>query len=485
MRTCFTYASHWNPNVNLGVARIALLNWLHAKSHKGEMYFRYIDTANVSSVEKVHGLLTWAGIHYEQGPYFASQSAEDYRIAVERLLLGGHAYLDFATSKEIDTEREAWKSKDVPFLYSRKWAALDDDDRVKFEKEGRKSVVRIMMPRKEYIVAYRDMVLEDKRYDLSKEQDHILMRADGTFTDYITMAIDYNKFKIDYVFADHRHLELIPTILYLNTLTCINLTQFVNFAHIAYLTEPDSKRRFTPKRLKAHLKSESFLQMYERGCNIAGSFGDDITQDEFHPALLNFYKRTGFIPRAILHYLWASVSEKSSPLRGCMPIKMVDMVADYHIKKITKEAVPFEPIQIMRLQKSYMQRLPKREKCWFINEFLRKAGLSSFHTTYSPFNDTNFDVPPTCLMQTVEKLKDELVLGGDIMFLTDHFTSELKRHIGRVESKHKSTRNNGKPKPAKPPTPKPATDPHARFFTEEIEPSEDNLGSDGFPLYAQ
>jgi len=474
MRTCFTYASHWNPNVNLGVARIALLNWLHARAHKGKMVLRYVDTARISNVEQVHDFLTWAGIHYDQGPYFTSQSVEDYQIAVERLLASGDAYLDFATHEEIAAEREAWQTKDMPYLYSRQWAAKGADDRVKFEKEGRKSVVRIKMPRKEYVTAYRDMVLEDQRYDLSKQPDHILQRADGTFTEYITTAIDYNKFKIDYVFADYRHLELMPAILYLNGLECLRLKQFVNFAHIAYLTEPDSNRRFTPKRLKRHLKCEAFLQMYEHGCKIVGSFGDNIDQDVFHPALINFYKRSGFVPGAILHYLWASVSELTSPLRGCMPITTNELIADYHITKITKEAVPFEPAQIIRLQKAYMRRLPKREKCWFINGFLRKAGLSAYHTPYYPFYDTHFDDPPLGLMQTVEKLKDELTLGGDIILLTDHFAPDLKRHIGQSERKYpQSPSTNGRANKVTP------------ILDDDVDPSEDKMGTDGQPIYAR
>ncbi len=505
MRTCFTYASHWNPSVNLGVARIALLNLLHARSHKGQMIFRYDNMARHAPVSKVHDLLTWAGINYDQGPYYTSQNKKDYQQAVDKLLAADYAYHDFATPEEIIAEREATKEK--PYLYSRKWAAKDEVDRARFKKEGRKSVVRMKMPRKEYIVSYRDMIMEDRRYDMSKEPDHILQRADGTFTEYITTAVDYGKFKIDYVFADHKHLELMPTLLYLQKPECINLSPSPTYAHVPYLTEPDGNRRFTPKRLKRHLDCEAFLQMYEHGCRIAGSFGTNITRDVFHPALLNFYKRSGFIPGAILHYLWASVSDPASPLRGCNPTTMRELVADYHITKIAKKAVPFEPVQIMRLQKAYMQHLPKLEKCWFVNEFLRKAGLSSFWTPKRAFYDTHFDPPPACLSQTVEKLKDELVLGGDIVFLTDHFAPGLKKEVSRVHRIRRITapplNTNGLLESVIATTEaansesekqfadlddlvdtaEEALDGHAAFLANKVDTSEDEMGTDGQPIY--
>src|SRR5438046_10082160 len=38
--------------------------------------------------------MTWLGLHWDEGPYFQSKRLDLYRETAERLVSGGHAYLD-------------------------------------------------------------------------------------------------------------------------------------------------------------------------------------------------------------------------------------------------------------------------------------------------------------------------------------------------------------------------------------------------------
>ena len=59
----------------------------------------------------------------------------------------GLAYHDYATAEELAAEREAAQEAKQSWRYSRRWMAETDEDRARFEAEGRKAVVRLKMPR--------------------------------------------------------------------------------------------------------------------------------------------------------------------------------------------------------------------------------------------------------------------------------------------------------------------------------------------------
>ena len=79
---------------------------------------------------------------------------------VERLMADGKAYEAWETNEELDALRESAKKAKRPFLYKR--ANYSDDQLKRFRDEGRKSVIRFVMPVKEYrftdVVAGREIV---------------------------------------------------------------------------------------------------------------------------------------------------------------------------------------------------------------------------------------------------------------------------------------------------------------------------------------
>src|SRR5258708_5948640 len=145
--------------LHIGGVGTALFNWLFARRHGGQFLLRIDDTDQERNVESalapiLHGF-RWLGIDWDEGPemggphapYYQSQRLPQYKDAVAKLLAGGFAYRDYATTEELQAERQAAEREKRPFLYSRRWMAETAAAATHFEAEGRQPVVRLKMPR--------------------------------------------------------------------------------------------------------------------------------------------------------------------------------------------------------------------------------------------------------------------------------------------------------------------------------------------------
>ena len=174
--------------LHIGGVRTALFNWLFARRHGGQFILRVDDTDQQRNLDEalkpILDGFRWLGIDWDEGPdvggphqpYFQSQRADRYREAVERLIAGGQAYRDYATPEEWRAERDAAEQERRPFLYSRSWMAVSDEQRRRFEGQGRQAVVRLQMPR-EGQCRFRDHVRGDVEFDWAQESDHVIRAA--------------------------------------------------------------------------------------------------------------------------------------------------------------------------------------------------------------------------------------------------------------------------------------------------------------------
>src|ERR1700751_2324412 len=99
--------------LHIGGVRTALFCWLFARRHGGQFLLRIDDTDQQRNVEAalapiLHGF-RWLGLDWDEGPevggphapYFQSQRTAQYQTAAAKLLAGGFAYRDYATTLEI------------------------------------------------------------------------------------------------------------------------------------------------------------------------------------------------------------------------------------------------------------------------------------------------------------------------------------------------------------------------------------------------
>lgn len=408
--------------LHIGGVRTALFNWLFARQHGGQFLLRIDDTDQERNVEAalapiLHGF-RWLGIDWDEGPevggphapYYQSQRGERYQQAVAKLLEVGAAYRDYATTDELQAEREAAQAAGGAFVYSRKWMAETTADAAKFEAEGRAGVVRLKMPRAGKLVL-PDLIRGNVEFDWAKEQDHVVQRPDGSCLYHLATVVDDFDFEITHVIRAEEHLSNTPRQWFIAEALGYPQPQF---AHLPYVAAPGSKEKMSKRKLKEYMKNPAFKKVSEHGDSIARRLGLMTSAETFNPVIVDFYEQVGYLPDAIINYLlllgWSLDGEREDFSRA-------EMIEHFSLERVTKAPASFDPQKLASVQDRYMQRLPVKRKVAMVLPYLQQTGLVS--------------LPPPCeigpkLTQIVTAAGDRIKVAGDILEFDDFFLADDK-----------------------------------------------------------
>ncbi|MBX9787356.1 MAG: glutamate--tRNA ligase [Pirellulales bacterium] len=403
--------------LHIGGVRTALFCWLFARRHGGQFILRIDDTDAERNVESalapiLHGL-RWLGIDWDEGPdiggrcapYYQSQRLAGYQAAVEKLLAGGFAYRDYATTEEIAAEREAAQREKRPFLYSRQWMAESAADDARFTAEGRKAVVRLKMPRAGSL-AIDDLVRGRVEFEWAREQDHVVQRADGTCLYHLASVVDDFDFEISHVIRAEEHLS--------NTPRQVFIAQSLDYplpiyAHLPFVAEPGSKNKLSKRKLSTYLKNRDFAQVYEHGLAIAERLGLATSLDTFNPVIVEFYEAVGYLPAAIVNYLalvgW-SLDERTEFL------SREELMQHFSLDRVVKASASFDPKKLWAFQDHYMRQLGTAEKVDRMLPYLVRAKLIA-----EPASAADREK----LARIIDAAGDRLKVFGDILAYADFF----------------------------------------------------------------
>ena len=184
--------------LHVGGARTALFDWLFARQHNGTFILRIEDTdVERSSEEMTRGILdamTWLGLHWDEGPYFQSKRLDLYREIAERLVSGGHAYLD----------------------------------------EG---AIRFRVP--EGRVTYQDAVFGEISVESDTIENFVLLRSDKHPTYHLSVVVDDIDMRISHVIRGADHISNTPKQILLYRALGASLPVF---AHLPLILGPDKTR---------------------------------------------------------------------------------------------------------------------------------------------------------------------------------------------------------------------------------------------------
>ena len=405
--------------LHIGGVRTALFNWLFARKHGGRFILRIDDTDRErnldQALEPILEGFRWLGIDWDEGPevggeygpYFQSQRQGLYAEAVDRLLTSGHAYRDYATSDEIQAEREAARRDKRQFVYSRRWAAADDGDRGRFEAEGRSGVVRLAMPRVG-VCRFRDLIRGEMEFEWAREQDHVIQRADGTCLYHLANVVDDAGMAISHVIRAEEHLSNTPRQIFIAQSLGYSLPEY---AHLPYVAEPGSRTKLSKRKLEKYLKQTDFARLTEHGAKIASAIGLETTPETFNPVIVDFYEAIGFLPDALLNYLlllgW-SLDDRTEFL------SRDEMIANFSLERVQRAPASFDPVKLEAFQQQYMMELSQEEKLERVLPFLRKAGWIG-----EPDEEVRGYVAAV-----VAAAGDRIKAAGDILDYRDFFTAD-------------------------------------------------------------
>ncbi len=234
--------------LHIGNARTALFNYLFAKKNKGALILRIEDTDKErSKKEYEEGIiddLKWMGIQWDEGPdiggeygpYRQSKRIELYKEFSEKLLKEKKAYYCYCTKEEIEERNKKSLLKEA-YGYDNRCRNLTEKEAEKYIDEGRKPVIRLLVPEKTVIV--NDILRGKVEFDTSLINDFVIMKSDGIPTYHFAVVIDDLLMKISHIIRGEDHLSNTPKHILIYQMLDKPCPQF---AHISMTLGPDRSR---------------------------------------------------------------------------------------------------------------------------------------------------------------------------------------------------------------------------------------------------
>ncbi|MGY8990024.1 MAG: glutamate--tRNA ligase, partial [Rhodospirillales bacterium] len=193
--------------LHVGNARMVLINWLFAANQKGKFILRMDDTDLARSMpefaDAIERDMLWLGLQW--GDKFSqSDRLEQYDAAFETLQSQGRLYACYETSEELDFKRKRQLARGRPPVYDRSGLDLTDDEKKKFEEEGRKPHWRFKLDHED--ITWKDLVRGDVHFQGKNLSDPVLRREDGSWLYMLPSVVDDIDMGVTHVIRGEDHV---------------------------------------------------------------------------------------------------------------------------------------------------------------------------------------------------------------------------------------------------------------------------------------
>ena len=227
--------------LHIGAARTCFFNWLYARNQKGTFILRIEDTDVARSSEEMTGGiirgLQWLGLDWDEGPIFQSRRLSLYRQKAKELVDKGLAYPCYCTPEEIGKRIKKTAEFGDFWGYDRFCLELSEQQRMRFDSQGKAKAVRFLVPEGE--VRYTDRIHGDITVDSKNMEDFVLLRSDGLPTYHLSVVVDDIESQITHVIRGDDHISNTPKQVLLYQAFGIKPPKF---AHLALILGPDKKK---------------------------------------------------------------------------------------------------------------------------------------------------------------------------------------------------------------------------------------------------
>ena len=330
VRTRIAPSPTGDPHV--GTAYVALFNYALARKHGGQFILRIEDTdrerSSAASEAMIFDALRWLGLEWDEGPdrggphtpYRQSERSAIYREHAALLVRRGAAYRCFCTRERLESLREKQKAQKQNFGYDGLCRALAPDEAERRARASETHVIRLAMPREGQIVV-RDLLRGDVSFENAQLDDQVLLKSDGFPTYHLANVVDDHLMGISHVIRAEEWLSSLPK--HVRLYQGFGWEQPV-FCHLPLLRNADrskiSKRR--------------------------------------NPVSLNFYRRAGYLPEALVNYLalqgWAMPDEREE-------FTLEEFVSTFTLERISLGGPVFDVSKLTWLNGKYLRRLTPRQ----------------------------------------------------------------------------------------------------------------------------
>jgi len=226
--------------LHIGGLRTALYNYLFARHSKGSFVLRVEDTDRARSVEgAAEGLieiLKWAGLEFDEVPYYQSKRIDIYKEHAEKLLQSGNAYRCFCTTERLEGMRkEQTQNKQMP-KYDGLCRKLSKEESYDLSKT-KPFTVRMIIPQED--ITFSDIIRGEVSFHGSLLDDQVILKSDGYPTYHLANVVDDHLMEISHVIRGEEWLSSTPKHIVLYRYFG---WQPPKFAHLSLLLNPDRSK---------------------------------------------------------------------------------------------------------------------------------------------------------------------------------------------------------------------------------------------------
>lgn len=223
--------------LHVGNIRTAIITWLFTKNQNGVFLLRIDDTdAERSKDEYTQAIkqdLTWLGLKWDELSH-QKDRFERYNEAIQTLKDNGRLYPCYETEEELALKRKSLLGRGLPPIYDRAALDLSDEQKQKYEAEGRRPHWRFKLNHDPII--WNDMIRGEVKFHGKDMSDPVLIREDGTPLYHICSVIDDIDHGITHVTRGEDHVS--------NTAAHIQMTEALGgnvptFAHLPLISDAE------------------------------------------------------------------------------------------------------------------------------------------------------------------------------------------------------------------------------------------------------
>ena len=340
--------------LHIGGARTALFNWLYARHYNGTFVLRIEDTDQVrSSEEAVNVILEgmkWLGLDWDEGPgkegeygpYYQMQRLHLYQKYAGQLLKNKKAYYCYCTREELAESREKQSKEKKSFKYDRHCLNLSEEDKKRYEAEGRKPVIRLKIPARE--IVFNDLLRGEVTFDGGLLSDFVIMKSDGIPTYNYAVVIDDALMKITDVMRGDDHISNTPKQIVIYEALGFDVPKF---AHIPMIMGEDHA-----KLSKRH-GAASVME----------------------------YRKMGYVPEALINYIahlgWSPGSNREI-------FSVEEIVKEFSLENLSKHAAVFSMEKLNWFNSEYLKKMPIDSLTKMLLPFLKEANYIENEKSLSP-----------------------------------------------------------------------------------------------------
>lgn len=374
-------------DLHIGNAYTALINYVFAKSHKGQFLIRIEDTDRTrfveGSQERILESLSWLGIPHDEGPdiggphepYRQSQRLEKYKHYAEKLVEQGKAYYCFCTSERLTEMRKKQEENHEPPMYDGVCKQIFLEEARKRVASGEKYVIRLNVP-DSGTTTFHDLIRGDISFENKLIDDQVLLKSDGFPTYHLGVVVDDYLMKVSHIIRGEEWISSTPKHILLYQYFGWELPQF---AHVSVLRNPDKSKLSKRK----------------------------------NPVWVGDYKRRGFLPEALLNYL--ALMAWSHP-EGKEFFTVPEMMNVFRLEDIQTTAPVFDQEKLR----------------WMNGEYLKKLSITDYELRIFEFYDRKYSLER--IKKIVPLVQERMKIFSEFESLAGFFFERPKEFERKIDT---------------------------------------------------